>query len=223
MNEVKKLYKSNSDVWIAGVLAGIAEYFAIDPTVLRLGYILLLLITGVFPGVIVYIVAWFIVPEKPNDSHESIVNSHKEKQEGKEKTKQTESTDSNITPTKPFAYEQDLLPPSPFETTASPEAKPVSNGTSPELNALQIQMEEKERFMPGERQAPDVRAELAVPEEPMGELKKPNWPIVEAGKTTHHVQAPRAENITYPNDTPEMPTLDSLLDEKDVGLDDLME
>jgi len=48
---------------IAGVCAGLAEYFGFDPTVVRLVYALLTIFTA-FAGVIVYIVLWIVMPEK---------------------------------------------------------------------------------------------------------------------------------------------------------------
>lgn len=51
---------------MTGLIGGIGEYFSVDPTVLRIGFVVLVLITGIFPGVIAYIIAYFIVPEKPH-------------------------------------------------------------------------------------------------------------------------------------------------------------
>lgn len=61
----KRLYRSIKDRKIAGVCGGIAEYFNIDPTIIRVIAILLLL-PGGLPGFIPYIVLWAIVPENPN-------------------------------------------------------------------------------------------------------------------------------------------------------------
>lgn len=62
---MKKLYKSAENKVFAGVLGGLGEYFDIDPVLLRLAYLLVLVLTGVFPGVIAYIIAAVIVPKKP--------------------------------------------------------------------------------------------------------------------------------------------------------------
>jgi len=59
----KKLLRSNNRM-IAGVCAGIGEYFDIDPTLVRLLWVAVVIFTGFFPGVIAYIVAWIIIPEK---------------------------------------------------------------------------------------------------------------------------------------------------------------
>ena len=61
--EGKKLYRSQSDRMIAGVCAGLAEYFAIDPTLMRLGFALLTVFGG--SGLLAYIIMWFVVPEEP--------------------------------------------------------------------------------------------------------------------------------------------------------------
>ncbi len=63
--EVKKLYRSENNSLVAGVIGGIGEYFDVDPTILRLCFIVLVLLTGIFPGVIAYIIAYFIIPDRP--------------------------------------------------------------------------------------------------------------------------------------------------------------
>ncbi len=63
MSEVKKLYRNVNNAKIAGVCAGIADYFNIDPVLVRLLFILMIFWGG---GIIAYIIAWFIVPSKPH-------------------------------------------------------------------------------------------------------------------------------------------------------------
>lgn len=58
---VKKLYRSNKNRIIAGVCGGIGEYFNIDPTLVRL---LAVLFFFMGPGILAYLIAWIIVPEK---------------------------------------------------------------------------------------------------------------------------------------------------------------
>ncbi len=60
----KKLYKSNTDKKIDGVCAGIAEYFGIDPTLIRLGWVLATCFVGA--GILAYIVAAIVMPRKPD-------------------------------------------------------------------------------------------------------------------------------------------------------------
>ena len=59
---MKKLYRSPNRI-IAGVCGGIAEYFDIDPTLVRIGYAALTLFTA-FCGIILYPILWIIMPEK---------------------------------------------------------------------------------------------------------------------------------------------------------------
>lgn len=59
----KKLYRSNTDKMIGGVSGGIAEYFEIDPTIVRILFVLAVFFGG--GGLIAYIILWIIVPEKP--------------------------------------------------------------------------------------------------------------------------------------------------------------
>lgn len=68
---MKKLYKSENNKVLAGVIGGIGEYLAIDPVVLRIVWIVTVLFTGVVPGLIVYIVAIFIVPDRPKQQRAS--------------------------------------------------------------------------------------------------------------------------------------------------------
>lgn len=61
MSTNKRLVRSTSDKWIAGVCSGIANYFGWDPTVVRLVYLLMTFGTA-FSGVIVYIILMIIMP-----------------------------------------------------------------------------------------------------------------------------------------------------------------
>ena len=60
--EPKKLYRSRRDRMICGVCGGVAEYFNIDPTLIRLGLVLLAC-TG--SGLLAYIIAAIIIPDSP--------------------------------------------------------------------------------------------------------------------------------------------------------------
>ena len=61
----KKLYKINEGKKICGVCGGIAEYFNIDPTLIRIGWTLLAVCGG--SGVLAYIICAIIMPEKPEN------------------------------------------------------------------------------------------------------------------------------------------------------------
>ncbi|HIX60225.1 MAG TPA: PspC domain-containing protein [Candidatus Blautia gallistercoris] len=56
----KRLYKSSANYMLCGVCGGIAEYFNIDPTLVRLGWVLLACMGG--SGILAYIVAAIIIP-----------------------------------------------------------------------------------------------------------------------------------------------------------------
>ena len=60
---MKKLYKSKNNKIFSGVIGGLGEYLGIDPTMLRLIWLLILITTGIIPGILIYIIAALIVPE----------------------------------------------------------------------------------------------------------------------------------------------------------------
>ncbi len=55
---MKKLYRSTTDRKIAGICGGLAEMYDVDPLAVRLVAIALLLVTGLFPLTVVYLLAW---------------------------------------------------------------------------------------------------------------------------------------------------------------------
>ena len=57
-----KLTKSSSDKVIDGVCGGIAEYFNWDPTWVRIIYVLVSVLSAAFPGTLVYIILWIVMP-----------------------------------------------------------------------------------------------------------------------------------------------------------------
>lgn len=85
----KRIYRSRKDSIIAGVCGGIAEYFDIDSTLVRILAILIVLLGGV--GVIAYIIAWIIVPLNP----EQRTNSDHEEYSQEEKTVGSEYGNQN--------------------------------------------------------------------------------------------------------------------------------
>lgn len=60
--EQKKLTRSNNRV-IAGVCGGIAEYFGVDPTVVRVAYAALSVLSAGFPGLLLYIIMLILIPQ----------------------------------------------------------------------------------------------------------------------------------------------------------------
>jgi phage shock protein C len=64
MSPAKKLARSTTDRVIAGVCGGLAEYFGWSATRVRVGYVILSIISAAFPGLLVYLVLWYMVPER---------------------------------------------------------------------------------------------------------------------------------------------------------------
>ena len=62
--ESKKLYRSRTDKMIAGVCGGLGKYLSVDPTLIRLTFVLLLLF-GIGSGLLVYFIMMLIVPLEP--------------------------------------------------------------------------------------------------------------------------------------------------------------
>jgi phage shock protein C len=62
MEMTKRLFRSNDKV-IGGVCAGLANYFNLDPTLVRAGYLVLSILSVAFPGILVYIILWIIMPD----------------------------------------------------------------------------------------------------------------------------------------------------------------
>lgn len=65
MKTVKRLYRSRTDRRVAGVCGGIADYLAIDPTIVRVIWVILSLAGAGGPGLILYVVLAMVVPEEP--------------------------------------------------------------------------------------------------------------------------------------------------------------
>lgn len=63
MTTQKRLTRSKERM-VAGVLAGIADYLNIDPTIVRILYVVLSIASIGFPGLIAYLIMWAIIPEE---------------------------------------------------------------------------------------------------------------------------------------------------------------
>ena len=61
----KRLYKSKNDKKLCGVCAGIAEYFEIDPTIVRLAWVAFVILAG--SGILAYIIAALVIPNEKDD------------------------------------------------------------------------------------------------------------------------------------------------------------
>ena len=58
----KKLYRSRTERWLAGVCGGLGKYFAVDPTLVRVIFVLFALTFG--SGFLIYLVLWIVIPQR---------------------------------------------------------------------------------------------------------------------------------------------------------------
>jgi phage shock protein C len=65
MEPKRKLYRSRANRTIAGVCCGLADYFGVDPTLIRVIFVVLNLLGGA--GIVLYLLLWIIVPNEPDD------------------------------------------------------------------------------------------------------------------------------------------------------------
>jgi phage shock protein C len=85
----KKLYRSRTDSMIAGICGGLAEYFDIDSSLVRVGAVLITLAGGA--GIVAYVILWIVVPQKSLASSmeegedKAVVEPETVKKEGEEK------------------------------------------------------------------------------------------------------------------------------------------
>jgi phage shock protein PspC (stress-responsive transcriptional regulator) len=59
------LYRSRRNKMLAGVCGGIADFLGWDPTVVRIAYVVVSVLSVLFPGTIAYIVLWVVMPKEP--------------------------------------------------------------------------------------------------------------------------------------------------------------
>lgn len=63
---MKKIYRSKSQRMISGVCGGIAHYFNIDPTIVRLVWVLVSIFSTAIPGLIIYLICVIVIPDEPD-------------------------------------------------------------------------------------------------------------------------------------------------------------
>ena len=64
MNADRVLRRSRHNRMIAGVVGGLADYFGLNPGLLRVIYVLVSICSAAFPGILVYILLWILVPQE---------------------------------------------------------------------------------------------------------------------------------------------------------------
>jgi len=65
----KKLYRSRTDRWFAGVCGGLGDYFGIDPTLVRVLFVIFGLTFG--SGLLIYLILWLLIPIEPEATGET--------------------------------------------------------------------------------------------------------------------------------------------------------
>ena len=60
---MKRLHKSEHSVAVSGILGGVAEWMEVSPGLLRFGYVVLIILTGVIPGFALYFILHFLIPK----------------------------------------------------------------------------------------------------------------------------------------------------------------
>lgn len=85
----KKLYRSRENSMLGGVCAGLADYFDVDSSLIRLATVVLFFAAGT--GILAYIIAWIIIPQEPLEKKATTAESESESKteviEGSDKSK----------------------------------------------------------------------------------------------------------------------------------------
>lgn len=63
MNGVRRLYRSRMSKMVGGVCGGLSDYFQIDPSIMRIGWVVFTMLGGA--GLLAYIICWLVIPEEP--------------------------------------------------------------------------------------------------------------------------------------------------------------
>jgi phage shock protein PspC (stress-responsive transcriptional regulator) len=64
MEMARSLTRSKTDRILGGVCGGIAKTYGWDPTLVRIGYVLVSILSAAFPGILFYIILWVLIPEE---------------------------------------------------------------------------------------------------------------------------------------------------------------
>lgn len=59
------LQQDQENALVAGVVAGLAKYFSQDTTLFRIAAVAFIILTGILPGIIIYIIAWYLLARQP--------------------------------------------------------------------------------------------------------------------------------------------------------------
>lgn len=59
---MKMLQRSRKSRMIAGICGGLGDYFGIDPTMVRVIYVIVSIFSAAFPGILIYLILWAVIP-----------------------------------------------------------------------------------------------------------------------------------------------------------------
>jgi phage shock protein C len=65
MANYKRIYRSRAESMVAGLAGGLADYFEVDPVLVRLGFVAACVLTAILPVGLIYLIGWIIVPLEP--------------------------------------------------------------------------------------------------------------------------------------------------------------
>jgi phage shock protein PspC (stress-responsive transcriptional regulator) len=99
--EPKRLYRSQTDRKFAGVAGGLAEYFVMDPLLVRLAFVILTLAGG--GGFLIYLVLWIVTPENPIRIQPSVNQPGQDSQQSNQRPPDFQDGSSDFTPNTPNA------------------------------------------------------------------------------------------------------------------------
>ncbi|MBP6856356.1 MAG: PspC domain-containing protein [Candidatus Pacebacteria bacterium] len=71
---MKTLYRSKNNKMVSGIFGGLGEYFDIDPVIFRIGFVIVMFVTGLVPAVIGYFVCLLIVPKSPKGYDPTVIH-----------------------------------------------------------------------------------------------------------------------------------------------------
>ncbi len=78
---MKRIYRSKNDRRISGVCGGIAEYFDVDPTIIRIAWVIISVFSASVPGLLIYFLCAIIIPDEP-DSYDTTAHYQDDSTEG---------------------------------------------------------------------------------------------------------------------------------------------
>ena len=87
-DESKKLYRSTDNRWLAGVCGGLAKYFDIDPTLVRVIFVVLAFFG--LGGAIIYLLLWVLIPKEPTDEELAMMDKVIDQEIAEEKAESAE-------------------------------------------------------------------------------------------------------------------------------------